>query len=72
MYLSIFMRRCDDHALVDVEGDVDISSAPWLEHQRQVCSIEFVALSQRVERLAGLTGLTGPTARPPALGAAAR
>ena len=30
MYLSMFVRRCDDHALVDVAGDVDINSAPWL------------------------------------------
>ena len=33
MYLSMFVRRCDDHALVDVEGDVDINSAPWLEQR---------------------------------------
>ena len=30
MYLSMFVRRGEDHAFVDVEGDVDINSATWL------------------------------------------
>ena len=33
MYLSMLVRRCNGHALVDVEGDVDINSAPWLEQR---------------------------------------
>ena len=32
-YLSVFVRRCDDHSLVEVEGDIDIASAPWLQHR---------------------------------------
>ncbi len=104
MNLSMCVRRCDDHALVSVEGDVDMNSAPRLQ-QRLVhllegseprllvdlsgvtfidcfatrllaetcrraegrpCSIQFVALSKPVERLAELTGLAGelPMARP--------
>lgn len=31
MDLSMCVRRCDDHALVSVEGDVDINSAPRLQ-----------------------------------------
>src|SRR6202000_2883468 len=31
MNLSMCVRRCDDHALVSVEGDVDINSAPQLQ-----------------------------------------
>jgi anti-sigma B factor antagonist len=104
----MFMRRYDDHALVDVAGDVDINSAPWLEHglldllwgngtrllvdlsgvtfidcfatrmlastcrraERQACSIQFVAWSKPVERLAELTGLAGalPLTGSPAAG----
>jgi len=97
MYLSMFVRRYDDHILVDVAGEVDINSAPWLEQRllnllwengtpllvdlfsitfidcfairllaetcrqadQQACSIQFVALSETVQRLAELTGLTG-------------
>jgi anti-sigma B factor antagonist len=33
MYLSVFVRRRDGHPLVDVAGDVDISSAPWLQQR---------------------------------------
>jgi anti-sigma B factor antagonist len=33
MDLSMCVRRCDDHALVSVEGDVDINSAPLLQHR---------------------------------------
>ena len=33
MYLSMCVRRCDDHALVNVEGDVDINSAPLLQQR---------------------------------------
>jgi anti-sigma B factor antagonist len=109
MYLSMFVRRYDDHILVDVAGDVDINSAPWLERRlltllvengtrllvdlsgvtfidcfairlltgtcwqadQRACFIEFVALSEMVQRLTELTGLTGelalagrPAARP--------
>ncbi len=39
MYLSMCVRRYDDHALVKVEGDVDINSAPLL-HQRLICLLE--------------------------------
>jgi anti-anti-sigma factor len=97
MNLSMCVRRCDDHALVSVEGDVDINSAPWLQqclmqllegngcrllvdlsgvtfidcfatrllaetYRRtggRSCSIQFVALSKPVKRLAELTGLAG-------------
>src|ERR1700761_9640806 len=31
MDLSMCVRRCDDHALVSVEGDVDLNSAPRLQ-----------------------------------------
>ena len=33
MNLSMCVRRCDDHALVSVEGDVDINSAPGLQER---------------------------------------
>ena len=33
MDLSMYVRRCDDHALVSVEGDVDINSAPRLQQR---------------------------------------
>jgi anti-sigma B factor antagonist len=114
MDLSMCVRRCDDHALVSVEGDLDINSAPCLQQRlthllegngprllidlsgvtfidcfatrllaqtcrragERSCSIQFVALSKPVERLAELTGLAGelPVAGPlatarPALGA---
>jgi anti-sigma B factor antagonist len=104
MNLSMCVRRCDDHALVSVEGDVDMNSAPRLQQrlmhllegseprllvdlsgvtfidcfatrllaetcrraEGRPCSIQFVALSKPVERLAELTGLAGelPVARP--------
>lgn len=104
MNLSMCVRRCDDHALVSVEGDVDMNSAPRLQQrlmhllegseprvlvdlsgvtfidcfatrllaetcrraEGRPCSIQFVALSKPVERLAELTGLAGelPLARP--------
>jgi hypothetical protein len=61
MYLSMRVRQRNDHALFNVEGDVDINSAPW---------------SKLVERLAELTGLPGKlpvagpiAAGPPVLGA---
>jgi anti-sigma B factor antagonist len=95
MYLSMFVRRCDDRTLVDVHGDVDVNSAPWLQQrllnlmwdngvrllvdlsgvtfidcfatrllaqtcrqaEQQACSIQFVAVSELVQRLAELTGL---------------
>ena len=97
MNLSMLVRRCDGHTLVEVHGDVDINSASWLQQhllnllwgngplllvdlsgvtfidcfatrlladtcrraERQACSIEFVALSKLVQRLAELTGLAG-------------
>jgi anti-sigma B factor antagonist len=93
----MFVRRYEDHVLVDVAGDADINSAAWLEQSllnllwengtrllvdlsgvtfidcfatrllaetcqqadRQACSIQFVALSEMVQRLAELTGLAG-------------
>jgi anti-sigma B factor antagonist len=104
MNLSMCLRRCDDHALVSVEGDVDMNSAPRLQQclmhllerseprllvdlsgvtfidcfatrllaetcrraEGRPCSIQIVALSKPVERLAELTGLAGelPVARP--------
>jgi anti-sigma B factor antagonist len=114
MNLSMHVRRCDGHALVSVEGDVDINSAPRLQQrlmhllvgnescllidlsgvtfidcfatrllaetcrraEGRSCSIRFVALSEPVKWLAGLTGLAGelpvtaPTAADrPSLGA---
>jgi anti-sigma B factor antagonist len=108
MDLSMCVRRCGDQALVNVEGDVDINSAPLLQQrliqllggneprllvdlsgvtfidcfamrllvqarrraEGRPCSIQFVALSNQVERLAGLTGLAGelPVAGPIAAG----
>jgi anti-anti-sigma factor len=97
MYFSLCVRRRDGHALVDVEGDVDITSAPLLQRRlghlledgepllpvdlsgvtfidcfatrllAQMCrpsegrprSVQFVALSEPVRRLAELTGLAG-------------
>jgi anti-sigma B factor antagonist len=114
MYFSVCVRRRDVHALVTVEGDVDINSAPLLQQRlshlleegeprllvdlsgvtfidcfgtrllaqtcRQAegrpCSVQFVALSEPVKRLAELTGLAGElsvagamAAPQPALGA---
>ncbi len=108
MYLSMCVRRCHDHALVNVEGDVDVNSAPLLQQrlihllegseprllvdlsgvtfidcfatwllaqtclraEGRPCSIQFVALSKPVERLAELTGLADelPAAGPIAAG----
>jgi anti-sigma B factor antagonist len=97
MNLSICVRRSADHALVSVEGDVDLNSAPLLQQRLMYllegngprllidlsgvtfidcfatrmlaemcrraegspCSVQFVALSEPVERLAELTGLGG-------------
>ena len=104
MDLSMCVRRCDDQALVSIEGEADLNSAPWLRQRlmhllegngphllvdlsgvtfidcfatrllaetcrragERSCSIQFVALSKPVERLAELTGLTGelPLAAP--------
>jgi len=33
MDLSMCVRRCDDHALVSIEGEVDINSASWLQQR---------------------------------------
>ena len=33
MNLSMCVRRCDDHALVSVDGDVDVNSAPRLQQR---------------------------------------
>ena len=97
MNLSMLVRRWDGCTLVEVQGDVDINSASWLQQhllnllwgnglcllvdlsgvtfidcfairllaetcrraERQACSIQFVALSKQVQRLAKLTGLAG-------------
>src|ERR1700761_4077089 len=53
MDLSMYVRRCDDHALVSVEGDVDINSAPRLQ-QRLVPLVEGSEPSLLVD-LSGVT-----------------
>jgi hypothetical protein len=54
MYLSMCVRRCDDHALVNVESEVDINSAPLLQ-QRLTHLLE----GNELRVLAELTGLAG-------------
>ncbi len=53
MNLSMCVRRCDDHALVSVEGDVDINSAPRLQ-QRLMHLLEGSGPSLLVD-LSGVT-----------------
>jgi anti-anti-sigma factor len=33
MYLSLFVRGRSPHAVVQVTGDIDLNSAPWLQEQ---------------------------------------
>lgn len=33
MCVSLFVRQCGDRTLVDVVGDLDVNSAPWLQQR---------------------------------------
>jgi anti-sigma B factor antagonist len=112
MSFSLFVHRCGGEVVVDVDGEVDVISAPWLQQrllhllradgphllvdlsgatfidcfatrllietcrraEQQACSIQFVALSKQVQRLAELAGLTGelPVTGPCAAGQPSR
>jgi anti-anti-sigma factor len=56
MCLSLFVRCCDGHALVDVAGDVDVSSAPWL--QQRLLHLLHLLREDRSRLLVDLSGVT--------------
>jgi anti-sigma B factor antagonist len=53
MYLSMCVQRCDDRALVSVDGDVDINSAPWFQQR-----LMYLLEGNGPRLLADLSGVT--------------